>query len=349
MRSVLTLAVLAGLCASPSFAATRSAPAAVRAEVRRQTEMVAQLAQASAPYAALIQEAEALADFDLKGVRKAEELLSNGTDADQVKAWIADWRPQAEARLADLQSHAAAAPPLPTALLAAFARLSPVSARQAHDIAGMPAASSKIVDDVATLTRTIEDELAKAVAHDPDSIRALAVSAIEGLNAEVGGETAYMKLSMSTGGERHPQTALSGSIVASNEASEALLDAMAAVLKGQTIDQKALAASVRGHCSQARTEARRIAPLAAAMRGQLAPLGSLSAAVQTRWYSAWDTYAESAQVEEAIAGQCDKIADQLDQGVSPAKAAQSADQLQALAARRVALVNARRAALSQSP
>ena len=343
MRRIAAIAIVIALGGAPAAAEPPS-----RAEVQKETRLVAELAQASGPYAALIQQAEALTQFDLVSVRKAEELLSNGTDADQVKSWIADWRTQADAKLQELQAHLAAAPPIPPAVLSEFAHLSPASARQARDIAEMPAAASKIVADSAKLTDAIEDDLATAVAHDPASVQRLVVSTLDGMRGELDGEDAYMKLSMSTSGERHPQYALSQSIVASNEASLDLLAAMESTLKGEAVDAKALAAGVRTHCTAARTDAQRVAPLAAAMRGQLAVLGRGAPEVQARWYKAWDSYADSGQVEVSIADQCDKIADQLDQGVSAAKAAASADQLKPLADKRVALIEARRLALSQS-
>jgi hypothetical protein len=343
MRLIAAIAIGIALGGAPAAAEPAS-----RAEIQKETRLIAQLAQATGPYAALIQESETLTQFDLQSVLEAETLLSNGTDAGQVKSWVADWSTQADARLRDLQAHLASAPPVSPALLSEFAHLSPAFARQARDIAGMPAASAKIVGDSIRLTDAIKTDLITALAHDPESVQRLSLSVLEGMRGEIDGENAYMKLSMSTSGERHPQYALSQSIIESNEASVELLDAMEGSLKGEAVDAKALAASVRTHCAAARTDAERIGPLAAAMRGQLAVVGRQSPDLQARWYKAWDTYGDSAQVEIAIAGQCDKIADQLDQGVSPAKAAASADQLKPLADRRVALSEARRLALSQS-
>ncbi len=343
MRLRLGIAALAALgCAAVSATTASAAPSATAAsQGAEEMRLLGELGKGGSAYAAAVQEALGLELFAIDGARRALG-VGNGDATAGAGDWTTAWRGQLADKIAQLKAHEASLH-YPLDAVDGLARLSPEFASRAATLRETPIVIGQDIDNVLSLAAVIDADVGAAAARDPKVMAKLRLDVVDGVRVQLEGENAMTRLAAAAAGPDHPQTALAESMAASNRAMIEVYNALDAQLRGQGLDIPALAKRVGGQCDEARSDAQRIDALAASSWWRLDAKGAISPAAQAGLYKGWDTYAESARVEVAIADECSKISLALTQGASLGGALTAASQLKPLVEQRIAIDGQRRA------
>jgi hypothetical protein len=313
-----------------------------------QAEAVAdfqQIVRASNAYAAVLQEALAVELFAIEGAKHAQAAVRGEGSSTQLTDWATSWRKELADKIVVLKAHRAALS-FPDEALRDMARTNAQIASRSQAIRQFPSTANQEVADILNLVGAIDNDVSATTRREPAAADKLVLDQVDGMRIQFISEVTSAQLVEGVAGAGHPQYALAESMVASNRALVEIFSGLEAQLKHQDVDIDALAQRVHVYCAQARAEAEKVPSLAAASRSGLS---GAPPEMRVRLNKAWDTYADSADVEVAMAGECDKMQAALSSGVSIPEALKAATRLKELAERRIALDGQRRADLVSSP
>ncbi|MDQ0465449.1 hypothetical protein QO010_003236 [Caulobacter ginsengisoli] len=328
------LPVLAGEKGAPAAAAP-AAPAAAAATppAAADSRLMAQLVQASAPYQALVLSSEAFLGEVMDGGQ-----LVLASEARPAAADVAAWKARVLASQARIRAERAALPAFPSSRFAAV-RSDPEGARLLTAMAKLPKVAGDVADNSLTLADRVVPLVEKAALGDQAAILALRGVLIDGSIAALRAENALLTIGVAMSGEGLPQTALSRSMIASNEAIADFYEMLKAIEDEGRLRQ--LATKMAEDLNEAESQANKVAPLARYALGQAD--SSISPDLKRRIEIAFATYDESAKVELQLVALIRQVMARMAE--DPAAAQALTAEAGPLVARRIELNNQRLRAL----
>ncbi|MDQ0465448.1 hypothetical protein QO010_003235 [Caulobacter ginsengisoli] len=306
VRAALAAGLAILLCAGPVLASEKGAPPAPPPvpvagppAADPLSQAMVKLVAAASVYGDLVSEGDELLGLVVDGASRAID-----TENPPDRAWLTAWKAKVAAQSASLRAHRNALPPWPRDTFKAFGS-DPRVRRMTEGMEQLPQTAAQSADGVLELADTIVPLVEAAIGGDDDSRIRLAGELLRGTIVALKAENVMLDITINTGVAEHPQTILSRTIRASNEALILLLEYTHDELNGEEVDPDALMAAVRAKLDLCRAEARKMGPTARLMslRMQSEPLPEV---LRARIVAALATYDDSGRVELQIADVLEK-------------------------------------------
>lgn len=310
MTRTAALILAAFLAATPAIAAP-AAPPANGAEFNvRLAAFTREIVGFAQPHNEAVLRAQNLMLAMIDGAGKAME----PGDKAQMRAWSREWVSQARAEQRALK---ALQPALPTDAGPIFDRMGmgeadPRVAMLRRAYAKLPESTGRLIGAVDAMADEILPQIDGAIEGEPEAVVALGFAVLDGTIVMLQAENAMVDVQIA-GAPNNPQTALSRSAKASNEAAIALFDLLRTELLGETPDPAQAAAIVRARAAEARAAALEAPKLAAARQAEIdgTPLTPEMRAKLKAIYGSFDA---SSRTEAEIAAILSHAADRLEEG-----------------------------------
>lgn len=333
---IRVLAALTALLLTPVAAAAATAPAPPMTEVEF-NRLFSEIADYAAPYQAAMSEAGGLTTLVLTGIEKASTLSRAGADRATVDRAMDEWEAQLRAATASLQAHRDQLPPFPEATVERVSRYAPSFRPRIAGYREVRENSLNAIAATITFSQRIMAPARKAAHGDAEAARELSVEMVIGFKLMIQAENAMLETGIKTSDPKHPQTALSRSVLAGNHAIETYFDYAIAVATDGPIDRATIAKAIRDSVAEARLAAQDAVRLSATMSSALqhdpGPPNVLS-----RMRKILDSYRASSDVELTVAATLEAVANQIEQGRDTPEALQAAmEPVDAAIDRRMAL------------
>lgn len=313
---------LAALLLAPVGASAATPPPATasEAEINR---LLSEIANYAAPYQAAMSEAASLITLVSDGMDKAMNLANAGADRETVDRVMDEWEAQIRATTASLQAHRDQLPPFPEATIERAVRYAPSLRTRIAGFREVRTSGLKEIAAAITFSQRMVATTRKAAYGDPEAARDLSVEMVIGFKLMLQAENAMLETGISTGDPKHPQSALTRSVLAGNHGVEKYFDYVIAAATGGPNDRAGTAKAIRDSVAEARQAAqdavRLSAAMSAALRREPVPPNIL-----TRMEKILDSYRASSNVELTVAAALEAVADQIEQGSDTPESLQTA-------------------------
>lgn len=313
----LTALLLAPVGAS---AATPPPAAASEAEINR---LLSEIVAYSAPYQAAMSEAASLITLVIEGMDKAMTLSSAGADRATVDRDMDAWEAQLRATTASLQAHRDQLPAFPESTVERASRYAPSLKARVAGYREVRVNGLKEIAAAITFAQRMIAPTRKAAYGDAEAARDLSVEMVIGFKLILQAENAMLETGVSTGDPKHPQTALTRSVLAGNHGIELYFDYAIAVATGGPNDRAATAKAIRDRVAEVRLAAQDAVRLSAAMSAAL-EREPVPPNILGRMQKMLDSYRASSDVELTVAAALETVAGQIEQGRDTPESLQAA-------------------------
>jgi hypothetical protein len=356
LRLTLVFAAVATLCAATPAAAAPQAAGAPAAPVMSAEQNAKLIAESRVWLTDLGKWAQALQDRVKEnglvmgemtaGFEKAIELFEK-KDRKKGKAWAAEWATAQRARLVRLRELAAdtPAPPEPPAALLADRRF----AARMQIIRDSGAGISTMLENTAATGERYVELIGAAAGGSVEALEGAIPVTIDSFVISLRGEAAVAEIMAEAADENHPHRDLMISSASLNRSMIVMFEYQRAVLVDadeETEGSAAYAERMGRHIEAARKAAQAMGPHTEKMRAIVAALPAEVTPITGRLGPMLDGMAESASVELEMADEMEKIAAAIreDQPMDSPAVTAALTRVEALALKRVELINARREA-----
>lgn len=310
-KATLARGALALMCAAAiSLPAQAQGPAPVNPDRAKIEASAIELFAKAKLYQEMVIEAQEIVLDVVDHVNVAFEMSAETVTTAEANTWSEAWAVPARARLAALKARLASAPRVSET--EARRIMGPKGAKLARLFAEQPQTVTRIIEVAEKAMEQAVEFGPLAATGDEDAVETLLVGNMNVSILVMDMENEGLKLAIASMSDGHPQRSLTQSALALNNGAMELLMVVVREMEGDPADQVGADKRMRAFIDEATVAARRVPREAKArVAAMQAEAPDISESFFNRVRKAFDTYAQSAEVELEIARLMTKAADAL--------------------------------------